>query len=232
MTDFDHILVQIGNSSFKISATTLYWIAICLILSIILIIVGRKFKHADYHHSTKGIIFVFELYATTLINMAKGNLGKNALNYISFFGTIFMAMLPANLIGLLGLQPPTSNLGNNLIIAGMFFLLIQYTGIKRKGFGRLKEMFEPFFLLFPLNVIGEITLPFSMSLRLFGNILSGSIIMGLLYSLMMYLGIFGLVFYVVTPFLHVYFDVFSGVIQTYVFFMLGTFFLQQQLEEE
>ena len=68
--------------------------------------------------------------------------------------------------------------------------------------------------LFPINLIGEIATPFSLSLRLFANILSGTAIMALIYTLL------GKIALIWPAALHVYFDIFSGAIQTYVFCML------------
>lgn len=84
-------------------------------------------------------------------------------------------------------------------------------------------------LLTPLNVIGELALPISLTMRLFGNILAGYIISMLVYTLIKMLMPVGLLGLLVTPFLHMYFDIFSGVIQTYIFFTLSSFFLGQQV---
>ena len=83
-------------------------------------------------------------------------------------------------------------------------------------------------MLTPINIIGEIATPLSMSLRLFGNVLSGTVLMGLIY---------GLIPKVITAFgwpgiLHIYFDIFSGAIQAYVFVMLTMVFTSQNFETE
>ena len=87
-------------------------------------------------------------------------------------------------------------------------------------------------LLTPLNVIGEFALPISLSMRLFGNILAGSIIMLLVYTVMKSLSWAGIFGYIAAPLLHCYFDIFSGLIQTYIFFTLASFFLSQQVVDE
>ena len=80
--------------------------------------------------------------------------------------------------------------------------------------------------MFPINLIGEIALPFSLSLRLFGNVLSGTVIMSLIYTLLAKFA------YGWPGILHIYFDVFSGAIQTYVFCMLTMAFTMQKIPEE
>ena len=78
----------------------------------------------------------------------------------------------------------------------------------------------------PINLIGEIATPFSLGLRLFGNILSGSVIMALIYS------VTGFGALAVAPALHGYFDIFSGFIQTLVFCTLTTMFVAGKLPDE
>ena len=133
-------------------------------------------------------------------------------------------LVVANLVGLLGLRPPTADLNTTLGLATISFILIQGTGLKSKGlWGYIKGLFEPFALMFPLNVISEISTPFSMAFRLFGNILGGMIIMALIYSVVPIL---------VPVFPHVYFDLFSGVIQAFIFTMLTMVFVSMASDEE
>ena len=85
-------------------------------------------------------------------------------------------------------------------------------------------LFEPTPLLSPLNIIGELANPLSISLRLFANVLSGVIMMGLWYSMMPLWAKIG-----IPAFLHVYTDVFSGCIQTYVFCMLTMVYIDDKM---
>ena len=82
--------------------------------------------------------------------------------------------------------------------------------------GYFKGFFEPLWFLFPLNVVGELATPISLSFRLFGNILGGMIIMSLLYQVVPIL--------IPAP-LHIYFDIFSGVLQAFIFTMLTMVFI-------
>ena len=87
-------------------------------------------------------------------------------------------------------------------------------------------MMEPLPLLLPINIIGELATPVSLSLRLFGNIMAGTVMMGLYYGLLPALVSVGF-----PAFLHVYLDLFSGAIQTYVFFLLSMVFIRNKLPE-
>ena len=93
--------------------------------------------------------------------------------------------------------------------------------------GKIKGLFEPFFLFFPINLIGEFATPISMSLRLFGNILSGSVMLALVY------GLLPKVATLIWPAaLHAYLDLFSGAIQTFVFIMLTMVFVADAIGDE
>ena len=79
---------------------------------------------------------------------------------------------------------------------------------------------------FPINLISEIAVPISLSLRLFANVLSGTVMMALVYGLLSKIAV------VWPAFLHLYFDLFSGAIQTYVFCMLTMTYVSQAVETE
>lgn len=126
----------------------------------------------------------------------------------------------SNTSGLFGLRPPTADYGTTLALALITFVLIQFSAFKTKKLGVIKELFEPIPILFPINLIGEFATPLSMSLRLFGNIMAGTIMMALWYGLLPVFAKLG-----IPAFLHVYFDLFSGAIQTFVFAMLTMTFI-------
>lgn len=227
------IVITIGGMEFFIHQSIVNWLILCVIMSILMIVAGKRIKKADPRQAPKGFLLVLESVSRLATGIISGNLGERTRKYIAFFGTLVFMMAPCNLLGLLGLQPPTSNLSVNVTLAVMMFLLIHYTGLKEKGLiARIKELCDPFFLFAPLNILGDLALPVSLSLRLFGNLLAGTIIMGLLYSLMRSFMPFGVLGYLVTPFLHGYFDIFSGLIQTFIFFTLASFFLSDNMASE
>ena len=227
------INITIGGFNIQIHPSVFNWLCLCLILGILMVWIGNAFKKADPSKAPTGVVLVGETLVKTATGLVSGNLGKRTRFYLPYFGTLIMLMAPSNLLGLLGLQSPTSNLSVNATIAIMIFLIIQFVGLKEKGItGRLKELCDPIFLFFPLNIISDLALPLSLALRLFGNLLAGSIIMALFYGMMksfMPLGVIGLV---VTPLLHAYFDIFSGLIQTYIFFTIASFFLNESYVNE
>ena len=126
---------------------------------------------------------VAEMLYTSLVDFVHGNMGTEFDRYIPLVGTIFITSIISNLISLLGIWSPTADLMTELGWALVVFVLITYHKIKSNGFGGyLKSYLDPIFLMAPINVISELFTPISMACRHFGNILSGTVISGLLYA--------------------------------------------------
>ncbi len=126
---------------------------------------------------------VAEMIYEALINFVRGNMGTSFDHYIPLVGTIFVTSIVSNLISLLGIWSPTADLMTELGWALVVFVLITYHKIKASGIvGYLKGYLDPIFVMAPINVISELFTPISMACRHFGNILSGTVISGLLYA--------------------------------------------------
>lgn len=158
---------------------------------------------------------IVEMAVEMLDNMIKGVMGKNAVRFANYIGTIFIFILFSNISGLFGLRPPTADYGVTLPLGVLTFTLIHFNKFKhQKVKGVLKGLCEPWVFWAPINVIGDVAVPISLSLRLFANVLSGTVMLALVYGLLSKVAI------IWPAVLHVYFDLFSGAIQTYVFCML------------
>ena len=158
---------------------------------------------------------VVELIVEKLDGMVDSTMGKNGKNFRNYIGTIFIFIIISNISGLFGLRPPTADYGTTLPLGLLSFTLIFTCKLRyQKVSGFLKGLCEPWVFWAPINVIGDVAVPISLSLRLFANILSGTVMMALVYGLLSKVAIFW------PAALHVYFDLFSGAIQTYVFCML------------
>lgn len=227
------LVIKIGSFQLEIPQTILVWLVLCVLFGFFFYFAGKKIENADPSKAPRGVVYWSEEMLNLILYVVKANLREKTMQYIPFFGTLILMMIAANLVGLLGLQNPTSNISFNATLALTLWLMIQGSAIRKAGFAaRFKELCEPFWLLFPLNVIGELALPISLTMRLFGNILAGSIISLLIYTVIKNFAPWGFLGLSLTPFLHMYFDIFSGVIQTYIFFTLGSYFLGQQVSEE
>ena len=233
MPEISALEIHFGSFTLEIQQSICVWLGLCILFSIFFIVAGKKIERADPTKASKGIVYVCEEALNLVLFVVKTNLRETTKKYIPLFWTLILMMLASNLIGLIGLQNPTSNVSFNATLAITMWLMIQGNAIKKGGLvARMKELTEPMVLLTPLNIIGELALPISLKMRLFGNILAGSIITMLVYTLIKLLMPWGVLGLAVTPFLHMYFDIFSGVIQTYIFFTLSSFFLGQQVSNE
>lgn len=126
---------------------------------------------------------VSEMLVNSLVNFVHGNMGDDMDQYIPLVGTIFVSSVVSNLISLIGFWSPTADLMTELGWALVVFVLITYHKIKASGIGGyLKGFLDPIFLMAPINVMSEAFTPISMACRHFGNILSGTVINGLLYA--------------------------------------------------
>ena len=123
-------------------------------------------------------------------------------------------------------NPPTADYGVTLGLGLITFFIVQTNNIRYNKFGAFTDLFKPLPFLFPINLIGEIATPISLSLRLFGNVLAGTVIMALIYALLSKIAFFW------PGVLHVYFDIFSGAIQAYVFCMLTMVFIGNKIPDE
>ena len=173
---------------------------------------------------TPGMLQSFaEIAIEMLENMVTGIMGSNAGRFMNYIGTIFIFILLSNISGIFGLRSPTADFGVTLPLGLMTFATVQYQNVKNNKFGAVTNLFQPVAFLFPINLIGEIAVPFSLGLRLFGNILSGTVIVALYYGMVPILFKIG-----IPAALHVYFDLFSGCIQAYVFCMLTMVYINDK----
>ena len=209
-----------------LTTTTICMLIVILALVVFALIANRVIRKADPEKAPGPFLNVIEYMVDAIDNLTKTNMGeKHGKKFANYIGTIFCFILLANISGLFGLRPPPADYGVTFGLAIITFVLIHYNGFKYQKSKHITNLFKPA-LLTPINIIGELATPLSMSLRLFGNVLSGTVMMALIYGL---IGKFAIIWPSV---LHGYFDVFSGAIQTYVFSMLTMVFISNTFEEE
>ena len=204
---------ELFGQTLWITTTHVCVLIVMLIIAGFCIAGGRAAKKAT--EIPGGFQNVLEFLVEKLDAIVEGVMGKQAVRFRNYIGTLFMFIFISNISGLFGLRPPTADYGVTFAMALMSFTLIRYNELKyQKLSGVLKGLCDPWPIWAPINIIGNLAVPISLSLRLFANILSGTAIMALIYTLLNKIAI------IWPAALHVYFDLFSGAIQTYVFCML------------
>lgn len=168
---------------------------------------------------------VGELFVTAFRSLTVDALDEErAEKYFPIICTLFMFLLLCNWIGIIPhLSEPTKDLNTPLSLGVLGFFIAHYSGIRAKGFKEYaKGYMEPIFFMAPLNVISELSKVISISFRLYGNIMGGSIIIlvvsHLVYSL------------VLPPLLNCFFGLFVGAIQAFVFTMLTLVYISLQVK--
>lgn len=224
-----YLKYSLFGHDFWLTTTHIGLIIILVTLTIFAVIANRVIKKANPDDVPGVFLNMIEYLVEAIDNLTKSNMGSRGYKFSNYIGTLGLFILVSNISGLFGLRPPTADYGVTLALALITFVLIHYNGFKYQKMKHLTDLFHPLPLT-PINIIGELATPLSLSLRLFGNILSGTVMMGLIYGLLPYLlqvfiwPLFGT--------LHVYFDIFSGAIQTYVFCMLTMVFISNTFVEE
>ena len=211
------------GQTFWITTTHVALLLVVLLLTIFAWAAGRTLKRPSNVPGT--FQNVVELAVEKLDQMVDGSMGVSGGKFRNYIGTIFLFILLCNICGIFGLRSPTADYGITLLLGLVTFFLIHFNGVRRHRISHFAGWFQPIWLLFPINVIGDLAVPLSLSLRLFGNVMSGTVMIGLWYGLMPWFAKLG-----IPAFLHAYFDLFSGAIQTYVFCMLTMVYIRDKME--
>lgn len=173
---------------------------------------------------------IAELVVEKVEGLISENMGDKYMSFAPFIAAILSISAFSSLSSLFGLYPPTSDL--NVILGWSILVFIIITHYKLKGgtFNYFKGYFEPIPLFAPMNVIGELATPISMAFRHFGNVLSGVVISTLIHAALG--GISNVLRVGLPAVFSLYFDIFSGLIQAYIFSMLTMLYISNGFPEE
>ena len=169
---------------------------------------------------------VAEMIVNAFNDMVDKSMGKKNRKYAPYIATLFMFILFGSLISLTGLRSGTADINVTMTYALVTFIMITYTKFKSNGFfGYFKSYAEPIAVMTPMNIISEFSTPISMGFRLFGNMAGGMIITMMIHAgLNVASSAIGFSIPVlevgIPALLSIYFDLFVGFIQSYVFIML------------
>jgi F-type H+-transporting ATPase subunit a len=137
--------------------------------------------------------------------------------YLAFIGTLFLFIAVANVLAIVpGYRPPTGSLSTTAALAICVFVAVPLFGIARQGLGHyLREYARPTPIMLPFNIIGELSRTVALAIRLFGNVMSGTVIAAILLS------ITPLLFPIVLQVL----GLLTGVVQAYIFAILAMVYI-------
>ena len=210
---------HIGGVEVWITRTIFNTWIIMLILILLAVIARIKFR--SFKEIPSGLQNVIETIIEMFDNFAGETLGVK-LSYISpWFFTVFVFILSSSLLSVFGLRAPTADWATTFALALASFIIMFVMGLAHQKGNYLKGYFNPHPIFFPLNLLGELAKPVSLSFRLFGNMLSGTIILTLYYALTPMFVQIG-----IPTLFHAFFDVIFGAIQTYIFVIISLMYIK------
>lgn len=219
------------------------------IMMVLAIIVGIQARFQDPLKKPKGLLLITELGVKFFDDFTRNMIGNRLPNMGGFVFGVAVYLFIAFIFGLTGLPSPVTYMAVPLSLGFTTFLLIHITSAKFTKWKYFKRYVEPLPLFLPINLISMWAPLLSLSLRLFGNAISGWVLMTIVYNALESLS--GMIFSFmtvtfpdggavgaailppfVTPVLHAYFDLFSGFIQTTVFISLSVILIGQEVPED
>lgn len=219
----------IGLFDGKIFVTeTVFWAMLVGLFMIILAL----WSTSKMERIPKGKQFWAELIVSGIYKLVGGVLGQDrARSYTFYIGTLFIFLILANGLGMIGFRPATTDPNTTFALSIITFFMIYYASIKAKGVkGHLKHYVEPYAFMIPIKIIEDFSFPVSLAFRLFGNITGGMIVMALSFqgldaaSKALGSSIPFLQYLIPLP-LNLFFDIFEPILQAFIFTMLSMAFI-------
>lgn len=215
---------------------------VMFIIMVLAIIVGILARRQNPLKKPKGLLLMAEIGVRYFDNFAHELVGPGLPNFGGFIMGVAVYLFIAFIFGLTGLPSPVTYMAIPLSLGLTTFLLIHFTSARFTKWAYFKRYIDPIPIFLPINLISMWAPLLSLTLRLFGNAIAGWALLtiveyalrdvsGMIFSFM---GQWGEVFLAPIPLaiLHAYFDLFSGFIQTFVFILLTTIFIGQEIPED
>lgn len=198
----------------KLNATIVFtWVAMTLLVAVSWSVTRRLTTSIDIPRLQNQL----EVLVTGMRNQIREVSGQEPGQYLPFVGTLFLFIVTANLLAIVpGYRPPTGSLSTTAALATCVFIAVPLYGIGAQGvLGYLKQYVRPTPLMLPFNVIGELSRTLALAVRLYGNMMSGSVIAAILIG---FVPLF-------VPILMQLLGLLTGVIQAYIFAVLAMVYI-------
>lgn len=244
VVQFD-IAGQFLDTSNGISGETWSSLILVGVICLLCFYVAIRARFADPLKKPKGILFLAEVGVTFFDGLVEQIMGRRYRGFGGFIMAVAVYLFMAFIWSLTGLPSPIVYLATPLSLGLVTFVLIHANAIRFNKFRYFKRYIEPVPFFLPINLISMWAPLLSLTMRLFGNALAGWTVMTLIYAVFKGMGnaVFSFldgstlnggafIAPVITPFLHAYFDLFSGLIQTTVFLFLSMIFISNEGPEE
>ncbi|HUS95180.1 MAG TPA: F0F1 ATP synthase subunit A [Hyphomicrobiaceae bacterium] len=199
---------------FKLNATILFTWALMLILAVGSKLITRRLSTGLKRSRWQNLL---ELVVSAIEKQIEDVGLSHPEKYIGFLGTLFLFVAMAALCTVIpGYEPPTGSLSTTTALALCVFVAVPLFGIEEQGMGAyLQSYVKPTFIMLPFNIISEVTRTLALAVRLFGNMMSGAMIIGILLTITP----------IVFPIIMTLLGLLTGVVQAYIFFILAAVYI-------
>ena len=219
----------------KINAATIVSLIVLLAIVIFSIVFGLAIRKADPLKPQNKRVFIADWFVSKVDGFVQKMMGTHFEKLGPYFAVLFLYLPVSFMIGLLGFSvPPLGVWAIPMTVAMGTFILIHATAIKYQKWKYFKRYTSPFAIFLPINIMTTFVPLISLSFRILGNVLAGTIIMTMIYAateaISSMLIPFNFLGVLVAPVFHLYFDVFGAYIQTTVFIFLSGIWISQEAE--
>jgi F-type H+-transporting ATPase subunit a len=200
---------------FKLNATIVYTWVVMALLVLFSVYVSRKLTSDPKKINRAQNIL--EIVVINVRNQIRDVSQQNPDRFMAFIGTLFIFIAVSNLMGVIpGFRPPTVSLSTTTALAISVFIAVPFFGIATRGFGGyLKQYLQPSAIMLPFNIIGDFSRTLALAVRLFGNVMSGTMLVAILLAIIPF----------VFPIIMQAFGMLTGFIQAYIFAVLAMVYI-------
>ena len=199
---------------FKLNGTIVFTWALMAVLVLGSMLITRTLSTEHERSNWQNLL---EIVVTQITEQIREVGLQQPERYLAFLGTLFLFVAAAALVTVIpGYEPPTGSLSTTVALALCVFVAVPLYGIRERGLvGYLKSYLQPTFIMLPFNLISEVSRTLALAVRLFGNMMSGAMIVGILLTITPFL------FPVVMTLL----GLLTGMVQAYIFSILAAVYL-------
>jgi F-type H+-transporting ATPase subunit a len=199
----------------KLNATIVYTWVVMALLVLFSVYISRKLT-SNPKKISRGQN-VLEIVVINVRKQIREVSQQNPDRFMAFIGTLFIFIAVSNLLGIIpGFRPPTGSLSTTTALAICVFIAVPFFGVASRGLGGyLKQYLQPTPFMLPFNIIGDFSRTLALAVRLFGNVMSGSMLVAILLAIIPF----------VFPIIMQAFGMLTGFIQAYIFAVLAMVYI-------
>lgn len=198
----------------KLNATIVFTWGLMLVMAVGSKIITRKLSVTQERSRWQNLL---EMVVTGIEKQIEEVGLSHPRTYLNFLGTLFLFVASASLFTIIpGYEPPTGSLSTTIALALSVFIAVPYFGIAEQGLGNyLKIYIKPTFIMLPFNIISEFSRTLALAVRLFGNMMSGAMIIGILLTISPFF----------FPIIMTMLGLLTGMVQAYIFSILAAVYI-------